>query len=394
MTSGTRTIDRTWVGPSYCSQSTTFGERIVKTWSGADTPKARPSYTNVYNPENGRSRRVWVKPPHRDRERPENNYSMSLVRVNDPPMFMKIGSPPVWQMGSVKQCYGGGSNWPADPMTVNDKNQLISSLRDAVLDSDFNVGVFLAESNQALKMIGDNTRQIARAVTALRRGRPDIAWRQLVLRNSKAPRSQVKNLTTKDFASWFLELQYGWKPLINDIYDGAQMINHYLGSPMRMTIKVSITRKGPLPTSLYSGYSWLHGKNTSRRQIIAKISEVNVAKLTGLTDPAQILWEKLPWSFIADWIIPVGTYLSARGVSNSVTGKFITSHKWERSAGSPTAIGSWIINAPNYHETLVNFDRVCSNNLVVAWPTVKGLQKVATWQHAANGVALLRQAFK
>lgn len=30
----------------------------------------------------------------------------------------------------------------------------------------------------------------------------------------------------------------------------------------------------------------------------------------GITNPALIAWELLPWSFVADWFVPVGDYLS------------------------------------------------------------------------------------
>ena len=394
MTTGTRVINRTWVGASYCGSQTTFGERITKTWSGTDTPKARPSYTNVYDPNSPNRRKAWVKPVKRATRRPENSYSMSLVRVNDPPMRMKIGNPQVWQSGSVQSCYGGGSNWPTDPMTANDKNELISKLREQIVHSDFNIGVFLAEGNQSLKMIAEAGIKLARTGSLLKRGRPDLAWRQLMQTPHGPVPHAVRRLDTKDLAGNVLALRYGWLPLLNDLYEAAKLLEHLLGKPMVKSYRVTTQRKGPLPTAQYEGFQWLYGKNVARRQIIARISEVNIAHLTGLTDPASVLWEKLPWSFVGDWVIPIGTYLSARGVASSLTGTFITSHKWHRAAGKPSAIGGWIINAPSYVQEFVNFDRIVSTNLVVARPTVKPLSKIATWVHAQNAMALVRQAWK
>lgn len=393
MTAGKRVIDRTWKGASYCGSQTTFGERITKTWSGADTPKARPSYTNVYDLTSPKRRKAWVKPVKRATKRPENSYSMSLMRVNDPPMRMKIGKPQVWQSGSVRTCYGGGSYWPTDPITANDKNDLISKLREAIVHSDFNIGVFLAEGNQALTMIADTGIKLARAGRLLKRGRPDLAWRQLMQTPGPVPRA-VRRMNTKDLAGNVLELRYGWLPLLNDLYEASKLLEHLLGAPMVKSYRVAIQRQGPLPTAQYPDYRWLYGKNTARRQIIARISEVNIAHLTGLTDPASVLWEKLPWSFVGDWVIPIGSYLSARGVASSLTGTFITSHKWHRAAGKPSAIGEWTISAPSFVEELVNFDRIVSTNLIVARPTVKPLGKIATWVHAQNAMALVRQAWK
>ena len=393
MTTGTRTINRTWVGTSYCGRSTTFGEMITKTWSGTDTPKTRPAWSNVYDHKTGLIRRVWRKPPRRQLKRPENSYSMSLVRVNDPPMFMKIGVPPVWQQGSVKTCYGGGSNWPTDPITANEKNQLIAKLRESIVHSDFNVGVFLAEGHQSLQMIGDTATKLARSFRLMRRGRPDLAWRQLLQSPGPVPKA-VRRLSRKDLDTVVLELQYGWVPLVNDLYEAAKSFAHFAETPCSKSYRVAIRRTGPWPTAQYSGYQWLYGKNEARRQIIARVVEVNVPKMVGVTDPAQVLWEKLPWSFLADWILPIGSFLSARGVANSLTGTFITSHKWHRAAGKPAAVGAWTINAPGYVEERIDFDRIVSTSLVAARPTIKPLSKVASWQHAVNGLALLSQVLR
>jgi hypothetical protein len=35
-----------------------------------------------------------------------------------------------------------------------------------------------------------------------------------------------------------------------------------------------------------------------------------MASSTGISNPASVIWEKLPWSFVVDWFLPVGTFLN------------------------------------------------------------------------------------
>lgn len=303
-------------------------------------------------------------------------------------MSMKIGVPPTWRTGSVISCYGGGANMPADPITSNDKNNLVSSLRDRIQGSSFNAGVFLAEGNQALAMIADRATRLARAARYVRAGNYTAARHVLLV--SKNVNQRYSG--AKDVGSVWLEMQYGWLPLVNDLYEGAQALSHFFTTPLQQTYSVSMTKKGELPTSQYSGYTWGAASNEARRRIKAIVREADTAKLVGLTDPLSIVWEKLPWSFVVDWALPIGTYLSARGVANSLTGTFVTSHKWVVKYGNPSGIGFTIL-APSYLVETGKFDREVSNTLTVFMPTVKGLGEASSWRRAGNALALMAQAF-
>lgn len=109
----------------------------------------------------------------------------------------------------------------------------------------------------------------------------------------------------------------------------------------------------------------------------------------GALDPASILWERLPWSFVVDWWLPIGNYLEARAVANSLKGVFVTSRKWVYKWGKPVAIGGWYIRAPNYYREEGSFTRTVDSELVALKPTMKSFGEGLSWAHAQNAVALV-----
>jgi hypothetical protein len=51
-------------------------------------------------------------------------------------------------------------------------------------------------------------------------------------------------------------------------------------------------------------------RGTSR--LVYKVQNMDLAAFAslGLTNPLEIVWELLPYSFVLDWLVPVGRYLS------------------------------------------------------------------------------------
>lgn len=307
---------------------------------------------------------------------------------------------------NLRPIIGSASNY----IDANDKIKLAGRLRSKVAGSDFNMGIFLAEGHQAAQMIGDAAIRLARSMTLVKQGRIGAAADALVKgassrvhakHRTKMPTFGAKS-ASRDASSNWLELQYGWLPLLSDVYAGAEFLAHYLNYPMSQTYRVKFRKELKYPASY-----WTENRKGSqdRLQIIAHVSEVDVPQLIGLTDPASILWEKLPYSFVADWFIPIGSWLSARGLSSSLTGRFVTSYKsiernsisaYKLSNSQHTTTG--VFPEGPSHGYYCWFERTLHSTLSDALgglkpPNFKPLAKVASWQHAANAVALLTQVF-
>jgi len=62
---------------------------------------------------------------------------------------------------------------------------------------------------------------------------------------------------------------------------------------------------------------------------------------TGLADPASVLWERTPLSFVADWMLPVGDFLAAVDFWRRNEGVFVVTHVQEWTcAGIPQVLPS------------------------------------------------------
>jgi hypothetical protein len=334
----------------------------------------------------------WVseKPPKRARAMVPHSYSMSDQLLNDQVFEYSAYPPTTWQT-----CTGLNSGFTnaigfTDPWGSNDDIALLGKLREAVAGSSFNAGVFLAESKPALAMIADSATRIYNAYKAARKGNFAHASTLLV---RGTPRERLGRKTVAN--SW-LELQYGWLPLLSDCHEGAQFLAHHLNWPLQTRVRVS--RKVKLvPKPSNYGMSIFAPESARRKTIIAYISEKSVAQLSGLVDPLSIAWEVVPYSFVVDWFIPIGNYLSARGLASSLTGLFVTSdkkfEKWNGlyTSASATYPRSFRNGNAGVGNTKISFSRTVSASLSVPLPTSKGLEKAASWRHCANAVALLSQ---
>jgi hypothetical protein len=196
-------------------------------------------------------------------------------------------------------------------------------------------------------------------------------------------------------ASNWLELQYGWLPLIGDLDSGARALAHFVEQPCVFTARAHRTLRGKkLPEGGVA--SWMSGSYVTSRQIVAYLTEVNTAKLSGLTDFESIAWELVPYSFVADWALPIGDFLSARGVASALSGTFVTSHlfKWSGTGlVSRPGLGYSFV-AGSHSKSEGTFSRTVDTTLQIPMPEFKPFGEMASWKHCANAVALLTNAFK
>lgn len=320
----------------------------------------------------------------------EHNYKMDLVSSNNPAGSyrnpLRPSDPPVTssaegQMGGVA---GFVSKW-----TTNDELALLGKLRDQVQGSSFNAAVFLAEGNQALHMILSAASALDGAYRHAKRGNFAAASKSIARYERKQGRG------SKTLASNWLEYQYGVKPLLSDVFDAAVTLAKLTNFPMQQT--VTVTRKVPGTIKAASpGLVKANGEGFDAMKIKAIIREVNIPSLIGLQDPASVVWEKLPYSFVVDWFLPIGSYLSARGLSQSLTGTFVTTRttKWKVTNLTSVLNTYQMTDMDRWRHREVHMTRTVSTTLFVPYPSVKPLAKAASWAHAANAVALLTQKIR
>lgn len=197
----------------------------------------------------------------------------------------------------------------ADNALYKAKTRLLDQLKG----EGTNIANMFAERKQTFNLIADTAIRLARTVRDLKRG--DIS--SAVRRMAGDPRS-ARKLRGKDIADQWIGLQYGWKPLLSDVY-GLVTGLHERETALRPKIfhaTGSDYRNAP------SANFWVNAHGVSepwgvRRTVVNCKYTVqafpNAALASpaalGLTNPLVPLWEIIPWSFVVDWFLPVGNYL-------------------------------------------------------------------------------------
>jgi hypothetical protein len=272
-------------------------------------------------------------------------------------------------------------------------------------NQNLHLGNFLAEADKTIKMVESGAKSIALQVTNYRKRYP-FQW--LLVK-----RWQTGGLAKKFWRcipdSW-LQLQYGWIPLMSDIMGALEELNK--SSPGDLLFSVVGKSK-----SEDSDLRKLFGMETSSYCILRtkihekckvklwyKLNNPTLAELSslGLINPAEIVWEVMRYSFVVDWFLPVGSWLSAltadlgysfkggsRGQHLLISDEVIGEH-WEPPGdgtiqtfvdGDPFSVkGAWKL-----------FERHCYDRSPVPGVYVKNPLSA---RHVANAIALLAQAFR
>jgi len=296
----------------------------------------------------------------------------------------------------------------------------ILKVTDKLKGNDFNASVFLGEGKQTIQMLSKNINSLATSVVNLRRGNIMGAARSLGFVPTPKLQTKLKKSWDRDKArgvlkntalgvsdSW-LELQFGWKPLLSDIKSGAEAIGALDFPPRTMSASSSNRRAGA--TAETSGYSDQKVYQTGDVIWDTRINYQCGIKLTlgaphsdigtlGLDNPYTMLWNITPWSFLVDYVIPIGDYINAKEAINKLD--VVSYVKWEKTHqhmhGSWDPAASPIITGTQSDYQWLTFTRQLlppNSAKDVPLPGVKEVKSIFSTSHVLNSIALLTQAFR
>lgn len=195
--------------------------------------------------------------------------------------------------------------------TPREELALLSKLLKKVKGHDLDLGVSLAEVDKLAGTVAGTLKNLAYGAIDLSKGR----FAQFARRFGAGPprKDRVEKLRTSDIPARFLEMRYAWEPTIKDCYEAAKAFEEISNGP-----RTAVTRAGKRKQAKYVGFTNYCPNipfvvEVRRSYIFEQYEEMAFARQLGLANPATILWERLPWSFVVDWFIPVGTYLNLIG---------------------------------------------------------------------------------
>jgi len=302
---------------------------------------------------------------------------------------------------------------PAAKADELDRRARIKVLND-LKGQSVNVAQMFAERGQTTRLILGTVRTLRSAGTALNAGAFRDLYQVLGLgRPSRARERNLKELYWHDqrrcIESTWLELQYGWKPLLQDVYGSMQaLVNTHFARPLKIkaSMKENVLTQRVIGTPGQPGSCIQH--NSEGFAVVKYVIEYRVtndlassAGALGLLNPAQLAWELLPYSFVVDWFLPIGNALSQLDATAGLT--FLQGTKTTFSKGKQrctvTSVPSPSIYGPQGYEGIVIGERedihmvrdVMSQFPAPALPVFKDPTSTV---HALNAIALLATTFK
>lgn len=267
-----------------------------------------------------------------------------------------------------------------------------------------NLAQMMGEMHQTANLVTNTARRLVSLAVAIRKADLSYLMRHYNGATRKFASKMKSTPESERLATYWLEYQYGWKPLIQDVYGCFTLLSEHLRTDLwHGFASGSATHK----TSESDVSYWVTTTKTHQTKVSIKLrytmedSDRVALSTTGLDNPALLAWELLPYSFVVDWFVPVGNYLEALNAFAgykfydgyvSYSSKLLYTENRDRSWSTPTSYfttsGSGSHRSEEYKRVKLGaFPGV--GNLTVKNPL--GGEPIARF---VTSLALLRTAFK
>lgn len=291
----------------------------------------------------------------------------TVRRCYDPVEKKYRDQPATWD-GSLYNSFGVGRPTVVEPLVFGE-----SAILSKIKHEGINISMMLAEYKQTASLFSSTAQSLARAYADVRAGRV----------------SKLLKRAGRNSASTWLAARYGVTPLVYDTLNTLKEFEDQLSysylvrrySVWQGASKVhTFDRSFTPPDSLVVTRPMTSNRATKVTYVAwVEYSKPNLAYIShlGLTNPLATAWEVIPYSFVLDWFIDVGTFLSnldalvgTERVSCTKSTKSTTIEEWP---GGTTG------HLKNYARTVVNLGS----------PPLPRWKPSLSWKRVVDSVALL-----
>lgn len=313
-------------------------------------------------------------------------------------------------------CTGDTVLEPDTDMVNKLYDRVNAKILEKLKDQSVNVAQVFAERKLTADLIGDTAIRLASSFSALKKGDIRGAARRLGVgvsrRKTTAFNREYGRNKNRAISNGWLELQYGWRPLLQDVYGSAEFLAKKQSHEIHRVVRSKITQ--PFSDDSYGPASpnyWdvLIEKQSSfdyncTVRFTTTGAELASAKEAGLLNPLSLGWELLPFSFVVDWFLPVGNYLNSLDATIGLSFNSGCYTTFLKGYSNVTLIADNRRGANRYYSQSVFNCRVKSSRKIVRCirtpmlgfpsPVFPSFKNPFSFEHALNGIALLFQTFK
>lgn len=363
-----------------------------RTWSGINTPN--------YGTKKKKSRL------------PINNHSVSIWTQSEPSQFhSKVSRLDIHDNNWWIEHFGdpGSLGLPGSiSHLASARNLAIARLiQQAESGIEGNIAQDLAQFGQLGTTLNSVVTRLVKAVSYLKGknipGAVEVLW------SGKVPqyhRGWGGPHVERPLADNWLAMQYGWKPLLQDVHGAFESLAkfHYADYNIRQ-VKSSGKAKEVVRSPIFSygghavGILQTTVETRCKFGLRFRLDSALTAFLaqTGFTNPINLFWEVLPYSFVVDWFLPIGPYLETLSSWDGLVfvDGFQTQFTRKRHHGVIKA--AWVNG--NYDEEVAGAYEAEGISLnrekILSFPTATfpSLKNPFSVTHLLNGLALLTSAF-
>lgn len=345
------------------------------------------------------SKGVFIPPLPASGSRSEEWHGQGFVFFDYGSVFrLDVGDEPF--VGGQYICRPPSSWLGYDPSLPD---RALTKARGKLKEQSVNLAQAFLERRQTAMLLSDTLDRVVKSISALHRRDFRGAVRALEL-----PFSAAKRLRRDQTASsnW-LALQYGWKPLLSDLYGSAELLrkrDQEDPTRYRLFVKAS-ARSGADRSPIYDfPPALISSKNVVNWDAFASRKKAKVrldyslndqvisrlASSVGFTNPLTLAWEVTPFSFLVDWFLPIGNYLNQLDASIGLTylGGSVT-ERWE--VNCDTRVRRLGPSFPRF-DVSFSLSRMSWRRLVYAlepYPSFPSFKDPISGIHLANAAALL-----
>jgi len=309
----------------------------------------------------------------------------------------------------VREDWFGGSFWDDIPFQTGTpssdlEDRALTSALNKLKGNQVNIGVALAEAKQTARLLTEGAKTIADGVTRYRR--LNVRDWKAVQEWERGGRMHWDRRQWRKIPRKWLELQYGWNPLMSDIHGACTALEKTWNQKYPLigvqasaseTEQKFRTGTGQYGSTRTERTDYVHSHKVALYFLLANswLAQFNAL---GLVNPALIVWEKVPYSFVVDWFLPIGNWLSALDADFGYTFKAGTHSAVTRGRGNiiggtikRRAVG-WIPSGDLGSVTSTYFEWRRDRYTSLPVPGLHFKNPISPY-HIANAMSLLVEAF-